>query len=239
MNDFMSAGIHRLWKDEFVRMLAPQRGANFLDVAGGTGDISFRIIEALRSKPFPKYRAAGPGAAVEQMPTSSVTICDINPNMLEVGKQRAAERNYHVLGTQGINVNWLEGNAEDLNTIESDSMDAYTIAFGIRNVTHIDKALAEAYRVLKKGGRFMCLEFSQVHNPLLSYVYDTYSFNVIPLLGQLVANDRQSYQYLVESIRKFPNQETFKRMIEDAGFKYVSYTNMTFGVVAIHSGFKV
>eukprot|EP01112_Ceratiomyxa_fruticulosa_P001179 TRINITY_DN1117_c0_g1_i10.p1 TRINITY_DN1117_c0_g1~~TRINITY_DN1117_c0_g1_i10.p1 ORF type:complete len:319 (+),score=54.24 TRINITY_DN1117_c0_g1_i10:433-1389(+) len=240
MNDAMSLGIHRLWKDKFVNTLNPTPGTKLLDVAGGTGDIAFRCIEKIRSSPifFPKP------ATTISTPTSNsvfsspthVTICDINPSMLSVGKKRAAELGYENIVDPTIS--WVEGNAESL-PFESESMDAYTIAFGIRNVTHIENALKEAHRVLKKGGRFLCLEFSQVNNPLLRAVYDKYSFEVIPVMGQLIANDFPAYQYLVESIRKFPNQETFASLIEQAGFKMVTYEDLTFGVVAIHSGWKL
>ena len=163
----------------------------------------------------------------------SITVSDINPDMLEVGKKRAVERgSFHDLDFKVLN-------AEDLSSIESNSHDLYTIAFGIRNVSDRDQALREAYRILRKGGRFMCLEFSEVVIPVFKQVYDTYSFNAIPVLGQVLANDKDSYQYLVESIRKFPKQQEFADMIENAGFQYVSYTNYTGGICAVHSGFKL
>jgi ubiquinone/menaquinone biosynthesis methyltransferase len=217
MNDVMSAGVHRWWKDEFVRMLSPPPGSQLLDVAGGTGDIAQRLLRVMRSGP------PGPHTA-----TSHVTVADINGSMLAVGRERIPDKG----------ISWLEANAEKL-PVPSDSFDAYTIAFGIRNCTNIDKVLAEAYRVLRPGGRFMCLEFSHVTSPPVSALYSFYSFNVIPLVGQLVANDRDSYQYLVESIKQFPNQDKFKAMIAQAGFKHVTYKNLSFGVVAIHSGFKL
>lgn len=251
MNDFMSAGVHRLWKDEMVSMIQPlyidshsttmtpnttkveadtdgaeedhsSVAVRILDVAGGTGDIAFRLANQLQ----------------KELPTTAqgeIIVCDINSSMLQVGQERANEK-----GKIGNNVRlqWVEGNAEDL-PFESNSFDLYTIAFGIRNVTHVDKALSEAYRVLRKGGRFVCLEFSHIDNPILGSVYDAFSFNVIPVLGEIVANDRASYQYLVESIRKFPPQKEFKSMIESAGFQRVHYTNFTAGVAAFHSGFKL
>ncbi|CAI5728569.1 unnamed protein product [Peronospora destructor] len=221
MNDFMSGGMHRVWKDSFVETLHPIGPLKCLDVAGGTGDIAFRIAEQLSKT----------SRGTEE---SHITVCDINSSMLEVGKERAAKVWQHVDPSL---FRWIEGNAEHLD-FQDDSFDVYTIVFGIRNVTHVDRAIQEAYRVLKPGGRFMCMEFSQVPNPLIRQIYDAYSFNVIPFLGDKVANDRASYQYLVESIRRFPPQEKFKAMIEDAGFKHVTYTNFTFGVTAMHSGFK-
>lgn len=212
MNDCMSGGLHRLWKRELIRQMRPLPGTHLLDVAGGTGDIAFRFLKAA--------------------PSAQVTICDINPAMLAEGQKRAFDR--------GIlsGVNWLCGNAEAL-PLPSCSYDYYTIAFGIRNVTHIDKALAEAHRVLKPGGRFLCLEFSHVSHPFLSKLYDAYSFHVIPALGKYIAQDEASYRYLVESIRMFPNQKEFAARISASGFKQVNYTNLTHGVVAIHSGWKV
>ena len=211
MNDFMSAGLHRLWKNEMVGWLSPRNGWKILDVAGGTGDIAFRI----------KKRAQ-----------CDVTVCDINAAMLEEGRNRAIDHNI----LQGIE--WVCGDAENL-PFDSDSRDAYTIAFGIRNVTHIDRALAEAYRVLKPGGRFLCLEFSHMPNETMQKMYDLYSFNVIPRLGQIIAGSAEPYQYLVESIRKFPKQEEFAEMIRVAGFGNVQYRNFTGGVVALHSGRKL
>ncbi len=216
MNDLMSGGLHRLWKDAMVSRLAPPRSGRrpfeVLDVAGGTGDIAFRIAE----------RSGG---------HARVTVCDINPAMLEVGRERAEKR-------RAAGVDFVEGNAEEL-PFEDGRFDAYTIAFGIRNVPRIDRALAEARRVLRPGGRFLCLEFSQVDVPVVDRIYDLYSFNVIPRLGGLVARDEDSYRYLVESIRRFPNPERFKAMIEDAGFRRVSYTQMSMGVVALHVGVKI
>lgn len=216
MNDLMSAGLHRLWKDAMVSRLAPPRTGHrpyeVLDVAGGTGDIAFRILE----------RSAGHARA---------TVCDINASMLAVGRERAEKR-----GISGVD--FVEGNAEEL-PFEDGRFDAYTIAFGIRNVPRIERALSEAMRVLKPGGRFLCLEFSHVDVPVVDRIYDLYSFNVIPRLGRLVAEDEDSYRYLVESIRRFPNPERFKAMIEAAGFRRVSFTPMTMGVAALHVGAKI
>lgn len=211
MNDFMSAGLHRLWKREMVAALAPRAGQRILDVAGGTGDIAFRIRKAA---------------------DAHVTICDINEAMLNEGKNRAIDANMR----EGLE--WVVGNAESLPFPDA-HFDAYTIAFGIRNVTHIEQALAEAHRVLKIGGRFLCLEFSHVPNEMLAKMYDLYSFNVIPWVGERITQDRAAYQYLVESIRRFPDQERFAKMIKNAGFGNVTYRNMTGGVVALHSGRKL
>jgi demethylmenaquinone methyltransferase/2-methoxy-6-polyprenyl-1,4-benzoquinol methylase len=216
MNDLMSAGLHRLWKDDFITQLAPPRGAtpyHVLDVAGGTGDIAFRIA-----------RAGGKG--------THVTVADISPEMVGEGRKRAIAEG--LMGSCYFTV----GNAESLGFPDK-TFDAYTIAFGIRNVTHIDAALKEAYRVLKPGGRFMCLEFSQVDVPLLDKIYDAYSFTVIPAIGKVVTGDGHPYRYLVESIRTFPKQEKFKAMIEEAGFVRASYRNLSAGVVAIHSGWRI
>ncbi|CAN6467500.1 unnamed protein product [Victoria cruziana] len=202
-----------------------------LDVAGGTGDVAFRVLDAANDI---ARRAKLDVSADEPLGDTEVYICDINPAMLNVGKGRASERG--LAGSQSLI--WVEGNAEAL-TFEDDSMDGYTIAFGIRNVTHIDKAISEAYRVLKRGGRFLCLELSHVQMPIFKQVYDAYSFSVIPRIGELVAGDRNSYQYLVESIRRFPSQEKFAEMIADAGFQNVEYENLVGGVVAIHSGLKL
>ena len=217
MNDLMSGGMHRLWKDAFVAWLnPPQRTASsfkLLDVAGGTGDISFRVVERSRKN-------------------AHATVFDINGSMLGVGRDRA--RDNGLIG----NLDFVQGNAEDL-PFEDKSFDAYTIAYGIRNVPRIDKALREAHRVLKRGGRFMCLEFSNVNMPVLDKIYDAFSFNAIPKIGNLVTGDADSYSYLVESIRKFPNQARFKTMIEDAGFEQVSFRNLSGGISAMHSGWKL
>jgi demethylmenaquinone methyltransferase / 2-methoxy-6-polyprenyl-1,4-benzoquinol methylase len=215
MNDLMSAGLHRLWKDVLVAKVHPPRNKPFahLDVAGGTGDVAFRVAEA-----------GGPFTAV--------TALDINGDMLRVGRQRAAKRK------AGGRVAFVEGNAEDL-PLPGDHFDAYTIAFGIRNVPRIDKALGEAYRVLKRGGRFLALEFSRVDTPLLDRLYDAYSMAAIPALGRIVTGDGEPYRYLVESIRRFPAPERFADMIGDAGFSRTDFTRLSGGVVAIHSGWKL
>jgi len=230
MNDVMSGGLHRLWKHRLVSKLNPFPGMRHLDVAGGTGDVAFRILENLNSV----YRRAVQDVLQDNLQEETqIYVCDINPNMLNVGKKRAQERGLEDLRS----LIWVEGDAEAL-CFEDASMDGYTIAFGIRNVTHIEKVLAEAYRVLKPGGRFLCLELSHVETPGFKQLYDYYSFSVIPALGELVAGDRESYQYLVESIRRFPSQEMFAAMIADAGFQKVEYENLVGGVVAIHSGLK-
>jgi demethylmenaquinone methyltransferase/2-methoxy-6-polyprenyl-1,4-benzoquinol methylase len=215
MHDLMSLGLHRLWKDLLVAKARPSRHRAFahLDVAGGTGDVAFRVAEA-----------GGP--------LTTATVVDVNADMLEVGKRRAASRR------GGRKVTFMEGNAEALPLADA-SFDAYTIAFGIRNVPRIDKALAEAHRVLKRGGRFLVLEFSRVDTPVLDRLYDAYSFAVIPALGKVVAGDGEPYRYLVESIRRFPAPERFAGMIEDAGFARVDFTRLSGGVVAIHSGWKL
>jgi demethylmenaquinone methyltransferase / 2-methoxy-6-polyprenyl-1,4-benzoquinol methylase len=214
MNDVMSAGLHRVWKNELVRMLAPPRHRPFhhLDVAGGTGDVAFRILSEGSSQ-------------------TQVDILDINTNMLVEGRARAPSEHKDQM-------NFITGNAEAL-PVPDGLYDGYTIAFGIRNVPRIDLALKEAYRALKIGGRFLCLEFSHVDVPGLDKIYDFYSFNMIPALGEMVAGDRESYRYLVESIRRFPTVKQFARQIEQAGFDNVSHRIMTGGVVAIHSGWKL
>lgn len=211
MNDLMSAGVHRLWKNHLVRRIRPRAGLSYLDVAGGTGDIAFRIREK-----------TGPGA--------EITLCDINREMLAVGRDRAFDRGF-------TDLNWVTGNAESL-PVPDESVDVYTIAFGLRNVTHIDTALQEVVRVLKPGGRFFCLEFSQVEDPGLRRLYDAYSYTMIPRIGQVVAKDRDSYQYLVESIRKFPPQRQLARRMEQAGLSQCRFENLSFGIAAIHSGIK-
>lgn len=227
MNDLMSGGLHRLWKDHLVHeTLRPSSGQRHLDVAGGTGDVGFRVLRAIRKAEARSKSTEEPG---------SVVVCDINPEMLEEGRKKA-EQAGDLARDKGLT--FIEGNAESL-TFPDASFDSYSIAFGIRNVTDRDAALREAYRVLKPGGRFLCLEFSHITQPGLKEAYDLYSFNVIPRIGGLVANDAASYQYLVESIRKFPEQEAFAAMIKEAGFKAVTYENLNLGVVAIHSGFKL
>jgi len=215
MNDLMSFGLHRAWKDALITALNPPKRAPFalLDVAGGTGDIAFRALEAGGDQ-------------------TRVTVCDINPDMLTVGRERAAK------SADGDLITFAEGNAESLPFTDK-SFDAVTIAFGIRNVPRIDAALAEAFRVLKIGGKFLCLEFSAVDVPGLDRLYDFYSFNVIPALGRTVAGDAESYRYLVESIRRFPKPDAFADMLRAAGFRRVSYQQMTGGVVALHSGWRL
>ena len=210
MNDLMSAGVHRLWKRQMVAAVKPRTGHHVVDVAGGTGDIAFRLMEQ--------------GA--------SVTLVDINPAMLDVGRDRAYDR--------GLidNLAWVCGDAEAL-PVSDGSADAYTIAFGIRNVTHIDRALEEARRVLKPGGRFACLEFSQVVLPVLDRAYQVYSDTVLPRLGGIVAGDPDSYRYLVESIRRFPDQDGFAQMINDAGLAHVKVVNLTGGVAALHTAWRL
>ena len=212
MNDLMSGGVHRLWKAELIATVAPRAGEVLLDVAGGTGDIATRFLAA-----------AGEARAV---------ICDINGAMLEFGRDRAIDSG-HLTG-----LNWIAGDAENL-PVASSSVDVYTIAFGLRNVTRIDAALAEARRVLRPGGRFFCLEFSRVVVPGLAQLYDLYSFNVLPLLGQLVASDREAYQYLAESIRRFPPQDELVQRMEAAGLGRPRYRNLSGGIAAIHSAWRI
>ncbi|MCA8869483.1 MAG: bifunctional demethylmenaquinone methyltransferase/2-methoxy-6-polyprenyl-1,4-benzoquinol methylase UbiE [Rhodobacteraceae bacterium] len=212
MNDAMSLGIHRLWKDAMMDWLAPQNGQHLLDVAGGTGDISFRFLK--------------------RAPKAHATVFDMTQSMLDEGRLRPEAV------AQADRLEWICGDAMALPFADN-SFDVYTISFGIRNVTRIPDAIAEAYRVLKPGGRFMVLEFSQIPNPALQWVYDRYSFNIIPPMGKIIANDRDSYQYLVESIRKFPDQENFAAMIRTAGFQNVKYRNLTMGIAALHSGWKI
>jgi demethylmenaquinone methyltransferase / 2-methoxy-6-polyprenyl-1,4-benzoquinol methylase len=219
MNDLMSGGLHRLWKADMIAWLNPPRsGAHpyrLLDVAGGTGDVALRFA-----------RASADAS------DATATICDISPEMLAVGRRRVE--------SAGLSkrITCVEGNAE-APPFEAATFNAYTIAFGIRNVTHIDQALREAYRVLKPGGRFLCLEFSKVDVPILDKLYDFHSFEVIPRLGALTAGAAQPYEYLVESIRKFPDQENFAAMIRNAGFERVTFRNFTGGVAALHSGWKI
>jgi demethylmenaquinone methyltransferase/2-methoxy-6-polyprenyl-1,4-benzoquinol methylase len=216
MNDLMSGGLHRVWKDALVTAVNPPKGdRNFhlLDLAGGTGDIAFRVVEA-----------GGPNVRV--------TVCDINSDMLAVGRERALERGHDLA------VTFEQANAEQLPYSDK-SFDCVTIAFGIRNVPRIERALEQAYRVLQIGGRFLCLEFSSVDVPGIGALYELYSFNVIPRIGQAVTGDREAYQYLVESIHKFPKPPAFAKMIETAGFRRVSFSAMTAGIVALHSGWKL
>lgn len=212
MNDVMSGGIHRVWKDAMMDWLAPRTGQRLLDVAGGTGDVSFRFL-----------KRAGSAEAV---------VLDMTESMLVEGRKRAEAE------AMSSSLDWIVGDAMSL-PFDDNSFDVYTISFGIRNVTRIQDALSEAYRVLRPGGRLMVLEFSQLPNPMMQKAYDLYSFNVIPRMGKLIADDAESYQYLVESIRKFPDQETFASMIREAGFENVKFRNMTFGIAALHSGWKI
>ena len=212
MNDAMSLGIHRVWKDAMMDWLAPRPGQRLLDVAGGTGDIAFRFL-----------RRAGHGHA---------TVLDLTEAMLAEGRKRAEAE------AMSGSLDWVAGDAMALPFADN-SFDVYTISFGIRNVTRPEAALDEAFRVLRPGGRLMVLEFSQIPNDLMQKVYDLYSFNIIPRLGQAIANDRDSYQYLVESIRRFPDQETFLGMVRDAGFGNAKYRNLSMGIACLHSGWKI
>ncbi len=212
MNDVMSVGIHRVWKDAMMDWLAPRAGQKLLDVAGGTGDISFRFINR-----------AGRAEA---------TVLDLTESMLVEGRKRAEADD---LADQ---LDWVVGDAMAL-PFPDNTFDVYTISFGIRNVTRPQDALAEAYRVLKPGGRLMVLEFNQIPNDMMQKAYDLYSFNVIPPMGQMIAGDRDSYQYLVESIRKFPDQDTFLQMVCDAGFENAKYRNLSLGIACLHSGWKI
>ncbi|SDH31385.1 bifunctional demethylmenaquinone methyltransferase/2-methoxy-6-polyprenyl-1,4-benzoquinol methylase UbiE [Alloyangia pacifica] len=212
MNDAMSFGIHRIWKDAMMDWLAPRPGQKLLDVAGGTGDISFRFL-----------KRAGHGHA---------TVCDLTEPMLVEGRKRAEA------DAMAEQLDWVVGDAMALPFADN-TFDVYTISFGIRNVTRPQEALNEAYRVLKPGGRLMVLEFSQIPNELMQKVYDMYSFNLIPRMGQVIAGDRDSYQYLVESIRKFPDQETFLGMVRAAGFENAKYRNLSMGIACLHSGWKI
>lgn len=212
MNDVMSMGIHRIWKEAMMDWLAPRPGQKLLDVAGGTGDISFKFLNR-----------AGSGHA---------TVLDITENMLISGRKRAeADKMLN-------SIDWVVGDAMALPFADN-SFDVYTISFGIRNVTRPQEALNEAFRVLRPGGRLMVLEFNQIPVPLVQKAYDIYSFNVIPRMGKLIANDRESYQYLVESIRNFPDQETFLSMVREAGFENTNYRNLSLGIAALHSGWKI
>jgi len=220
MNDLMSAGVHRLWKSSMIDWLNPRPGHHLLDVAGGTGDIAMRFVDQVATRP---RGAEKPG---------HVTVCDINEAMVGVGRDRALDR--------GLlsEIDWVCGNAEAL-PVASSSVDAYTIAFGIRNVTDIEAALAEARRVLKPGGRFLCLEFSHVVLPGLKVAYDAYSFKILPALGGMVAGNREAYQYLAESIRKFPDQQTFAEMIATADLGQVKVRNLSGGIAALHSAWRI
>ena len=213
MNDAMSLGVHRLWKDAMLDWLAPRPGMKLLDVAGGTGDISFRFLDRIK----------GDGHA---------TVLDMTESMLIEGRSRAEA------AARSEQLDWIVGDAMQL-PFEQASFDGYTISFGIRNVTRIEDAITEAFRVLKPGGRLLVLEFSQIPVHGLQWLYDRYSFNVIPRMGKAIANDAESYQYLVESIRHFPPQDAFAQMIRDGGFEQVKYRNLTMGIAALHSGWKL
>ncbi|CAD8069336.1 unnamed protein product [Paramecium sonneborni] len=223
MNDLMSVGLHRCWKNSFVEELGYLKNGDsqirVLDVAGGTGDIAFRILEKHKGNNLFNGNL-------------KITVLDINQSMLDVGQKRANE-----LGYQN-QIDFVCANAEEL-PFEANTFDAYTIAFGIRNVPRIPKAIGEAHRVLKQGGKFQCLEFSKVQNPVLSFFNQFYQFNFIPTMGQFVANDRNSYQYLVESIEKFHSQQDLLKIVEEAGFRYAGFKNYMDGVVAVHFGFKL
>ena len=212
MNDLMSGGVHRLWKSAMMDWLAPRDGQHLLDVAGGTGDIAFRFLD--------------------RAPGARVTVCDLTEAMLVEGRHRAGA------AALADRLSWVVGDAMRLPFPDA-CFDRYTISFGIRNVTRIEDALAEAFRVLRPGGRLMVLEFSRIPVPAMQWLYDRYSFNVIPAMGQAVAKDRDSYQYLVESIRRFPDQEAFAAMIRTAGFARVQHRNLSLGVAALHSGWKL
>jgi demethylmenaquinone methyltransferase / 2-methoxy-6-polyprenyl-1,4-benzoquinol methylase len=212
MNDLMSLGVHRLWKQAMLDWLAPRDAMRIVDVAGGTGDIAFRVLD--------------------RAPGARVTVADLSPRMVAVGRDRAIDR-----GRLG-GIDWVCASAESL-PFPDRGFDAYTIAYGVRNVTDIPLALAEARRVLKPGGRFLCLEFSHVTWPVLDKLYDAYSFSVLPWLGGMVAGDRDAYAYLAESIRKFPDQKTFAAMIAAAGFDLVKVRDLSGGIAALHSAWRV
>ncbi|NVJ98513.1 MAG: bifunctional demethylmenaquinone methyltransferase/2-methoxy-6-polyprenyl-1,4-benzoquinol methylase UbiE [Alphaproteobacteria bacterium] len=212
MNDVMSVGVHRIWKNSLIDSLNPRPGMHLLDLAGGTGDIAFRFLDAVRD--------------------GTVTVCDINAEMLAVGQERAVAQGY------ADRAEFVCGDAMKL-PFDNRSVDAYTISFGIRNVTRIEEALSEAFRVLKPGAKFYCLEFSPQVVPVLQKAYDTYSFNVIPKMGEMITNDRDSYQYFVESIRRFPTPQKFADMIKAAGFSRVGWRSMSAGIAAIHTGTRI
>jgi len=224
MNDAMSAGMHRLWKDQLVDTLGPMRGTTIVDLAGGTGDVAFRILQRIKLQPLPRGEGGG----------TQLIVCDINEDMLGEGRRRAHQQG---LGAEGVEVSWVRGDAEALPFADG-SVDCLTIAFGLRNVTRTAPALSEIQRVLRKGGRFLCMEFSHLPEGPVKDAYDAYSFNVIPAMGKALAGDAQPYEYLVESIRKFPKQAELEDMMREAGMRHVTHTNILGGLVAIHSGFK-
>ena len=212
MNDAMSLGIHRIWKDAMMDWLAPRSGQNLLDVAGGTGDVAFRFLKRAKA--------------------GHATVLDLTEQMLIEGRKRAEASQLE------NSLDWIVGDAMAL-PFEDNTFEVYTISFGIRNVTRPQEALSEAYRVLKPGGRLMVLEFNQIPNNMLQKMYDAYSFNAIPALGKLITGDRDSYQYLVESIRKFPDQDIFLSMVKDAGFDNAKFRNLSLGIACLHSGWKL
>ncbi|GEO80884.1 bifunctional demethylmenaquinone methyltransferase/2-methoxy-6-polyprenyl-1,4-benzoquinol methylase UbiE [Pararhodospirillum oryzae] len=220
MNDLMSGGVHRLWKDAFVDWLDPRPGRDYLDVAGGTADIAFRILNRAN-----RHMSVGTRPA-------NVTVSDINYEMLSVGRNRALDRGL----VEGLS--WVVGDAEHL-PLPDRSMDVYTIAFGLRNVTNIDNAIADAYRVLRPGGKMMILEFSRVVIPLFDQLYDTYSFKVLPLMGRYIAHDEEAYRYLAESIRRFPPQDELAQRMAAKGFRQVRYRNLSGGIAAMHTGWRL
>lgn len=225
MNDLMSGGIHRLWKREMVDWLAPRPGLRLLDVAGGTGDIASRVAERIEAREDPSQA------------DSQIVVCDLTPDMLAQGRDRLIDQGY-LPGDPRMPIDWLCGNAERLPLADR-SVDAYSIAFGLRNVTHVERALAEARRVLRPGGRFLCLEFSRVVVPLLDRLYDLYSFKALPAMGAVVARDPDAYRYLAESIRRFPPQDSLAEMIQEAGLGQVRYRNLSGGIAAIHSAWRL
>ena len=220
MNDVMSLGIHRLWKQQLVARLDPLPATKLLDVCGGTGDVAIQVVRHMTRK-YPNDR------------NSQVVVCDINEQMIKVGQTRC----HKLMASDADRIQWVLGDAMNL-PFEDNSFDVYTVAFGIRNVVDIPRALSEAHRVLKSGGQFLCLEFSQMRNPLMARLYDWYSFEIIPVLGEVLAKDWKSYQYLVESIRRFPDQNEFKEMIRSQGFSLVEVNNLLDGIAAIHTAFK-
>lgn len=219
MNDLMSGGIHRFWKRTMIDWLRPRAGQQFVDVAGGTGDVAVRIFDRI-------------GGGSESTAGSRIVVCDLTPSMLAIGRNRTLDRGI----LRGIE--WINGDAQRLPFADR-TFDAYTIAFGLRNLTHLHEALTEARRVLRPGGRFLCLEFSHVAVPILDRLYDLYSFQILPMLGQIVTQDRAAYQYLVESIRRFPAQDELSRRIASAGLERVECRNLTGGIAALHSAWRI